>query len=112
MKDTWKSLLVIIVSALIYSLLQAFIPGRYHLVLKFIFMVMLLVIGYSLSNTRKRNNRWVGKVFISLLVVFIFGIKLNWFSIPEFNRLLSKVGLTGSFLNVLIIYCGWAFHQV
>ncbi len=112
MKDTWKSLIVIIVSAVLYSLLQNFIPGRHHLVLKFILMLMLLVIGYSLSGTRKRNNRWFGKVVIALIVVFIFGIQLNWFSIPEFTTLLNTVGLSGIFLDILLVYCGWAFHQV
>lgn len=112
MKDTWKSLVAIIVSAILYRVLENFIPGRHHLVLKFIFMVMLLVIGYFLSGHKKHNNRWLGKVIVALVIVFIFGIQLNWFSVPEFNTLLNTIGLTGTFLDILLIYCGWAFHQV
>lgn len=112
MKQHWKALLTIIVSAVLYRFLEEFIPGKYNMLLSFIYLVMLLFIGYSLSGKQKKNNRWVGKVIISLLVVFIFGIRLNLFVFDEFYRILKVVGLSGKFLDLLLIYCGWVFYQI
>ncbi len=112
MKNTWKALLVIVISALGYQFLQNFIPGRHHKVLKFIYLVLLLVIGFFLAPNTKRNNRWVGKVIISLVVIFIFAISLDWLSVHEVKSVLNTLGLTGGFLEILLVYCGWAFHQV
>lgn len=112
MKNTWKALLVILLGAFAYRFLESYIPGRHHLFLKFVYMVLLLIIGFFLSPNAKRNNRWVGKVIISLVIVFIFGIQLRWFVVKEFQDILNLIGLNGGFLDILIIYCGWAFHQV
>lgn len=112
MKNTWKALLVIILSALGYQFLQTFIPGRHHKILKFIYLVILLVIGFFLAPNKKKNNRWVGKVILSLVIIFIFAISLDLLAVTEIKTILNTLGLTGSFLEILLIYCGWAFHQV
>lgn len=112
MKDTWKALVAIIVGALAYQFIQNFIPGRHHLVLRFIYLTLLLLIGFMMAPNKKRNNRWVGKVIIALVVVFIFAIELQWLNIPEIKHILNTLGLSGGFLELLIVYCGWAFHQV
>lgn len=109
MKNTWTSLLVIIFSAFGYHLVSNFIGGR---LLTFIYMSLLLLIGFFMNPKRSKNNRWVGKVLISLLVVFIFGIKLELFVFDEFYQLLNTIGLSGSFLDILLVYCGWVFYQI
>ena len=112
MKNTWKALAAILVGAIFYRFIESVIPGRHHIFLKFIYMLMLLIIGFFLAPNAKRNNRWLGKVIISLVVVFIFGIQLKWFEVKEFKDILNLIGLNGGFLDLLIVYCGWAFHQV
>lgn len=112
MKNTWKSLLVIIASAFGYRLLERFLPGSFFLLLRFTYLVILLMIGFSMSPTHKKNNRWLGKVIVSLVIVFIFGLRMNWFVFTEFYDVLAVVGLHGSFLDILLIYCGWVFYQI
>ncbi|NLC64598.1 MAG: hypothetical protein GX753_02890 [Erysipelothrix sp.] len=109
MKNTWTALLAIIGSAIIYRFADHFIGGK---LLTFLYLVLLLVIGFFMSNTRGKNSRWLGKVVISLVVVFIFGIRLELFVFDEFYEILKTVGLYGSFLDLLLIYCGWVFYQV
>lgn len=112
MKNTWKALLTIIISAVAYSFLTKIVPAKYDIWLTFVRLVLCLVIGFSLSSHAKRNNRWVGKVVIAIVILFIFGIRLNVFVFDEFYNLLSLVGLTGFFLDILLVYCGWAFYLV
>ncbi|WP_159649047.1 hypothetical protein [Erysipelothrix aquatica] len=112
MKRHWTALLAIVASAIIYSLLLKFIPGTFTWFLTFIWMVMLLVIGHFMSPHSKANNRWLGKVIIAIIVVFIFGFQLNILQVPEFRQLLGTLGITGGFLDLLLLYCGWAFFQV
>ncbi|AMC92750.1 hypothetical protein AOC36_01730 [Erysipelothrix larvae] len=112
MKNYWSALLVIIASALVYHLLEKLIPGGFGWILTLVYCILLLVIGGFLLPGRKKNNRWFGKVVISLIVVFIMGIRLDIFGVYEFQRLLNLVGLNGVFLDLLLVYCGWAFYQV
>ena len=112
MKNTWKSLLVIILSAILYSFLDRIVPTNYASFIQFIYLVILVVIGFFLAPTHKKNNRWLGKVIVSLVIVFIFGIRMNWFVLTEFYDFLIMIGLYGSFLDIILIYCGWVFYQV
>ncbi|MEG0326915.1 MAG: hypothetical protein RR565_00730 [Erysipelothrix sp.] len=112
MKRYWSALLVIIVSALLYQLIGRFLPAKFSGFLDLLWMILLLVIGYYLAPHAKKNNRWLGKVVIAIFVVFIVAYRMNFFVIPEFTNLLNLLGLTGNFLDLLLIYCGWAFFQV
>lgn len=112
MKKTWSALLMLIVSALALHYLGRYLPNSMKFLVDFLYLVVLLVFGYFMSPTKKRNNRWVGKVLISLVVIFIFGARLNWFRFDEFLNILAMLGLTNRFLDLLLIYCGWVFFQV
>ncbi|AYV35305.1 hypothetical protein [Erysipelothrix rhusiopathiae] len=112
MKRTWSALLVILASAIIYKFLLSVLPSSLVGLATTVWMVLMLVIGYFLAPLQKKNNRWVGKVVLSFVIICIFGYRLNLLSIPEFTSLLNAVGITGTFLDILLIYCGWAFFQV
>ena len=112
MKNTWKALIVILLSALGYRFLGDLIPKQYDKLLVLIKMILLLGIGFSLSPNMKKNNRWVGKVIISLVVFFIIGLRMDLFTFIEFNKGLQFLGLHGVFLDVILIYCGWVFYQI
>lgn len=112
MKKYWTALAAIIASALIYQLLVRYIPSSWSGVLSIVWMVMLLLIGYFLSPHSKKNNRWLGKVIIAILVVVIVGYRMNAVEFAVITNTLNKVGLTGQFLDIILIYCGWAFFQV
>lgn len=112
MKRYWTALLAILVSALLYKLTLQFVPGSLKWLIIFIRLSLMVGIGYFLSPTSKRNNRWLGKVVISIIVVLIFGMQLDIINAYEFKDILNLVGLNGVFLDIVLIYCGWAFFQV
>ncbi|QIK69317.1 hypothetical protein G7062_02970 [Erysipelothrix sp. HDW6C] len=112
MKRHWTALFVVIAAGIIYNLMERFVPVGWGWLLTFTWMVILLVLGYFLSPNSKRNNRWLGKVILSIIIVLIFGYRLDLFAATEFRSMLSLVGLTGNFLDLILIYCGWAFFQV
>lgn len=112
MKRYWTALLAILVSALLYKLTLQFVPGNLKWLISFIRLSLMVGIGYFLSPTTKRNNRWLGKVVISIIVVLIFGMQLDIINTYEFKDILNLVGLNGVFLDIVLIYCGWAFFQV
>lgn len=112
MKRYWTVLLIIVLSAFTYKILDIYLPSSFSLILNIVWMSILLFLGYSFSPNQKRNNRWLGKVLISLLVIFIFTMRMNWINLPALNNLFAQIGLTGRFLDLLLIYSGWAFFQV
>lgn len=112
MKQYWKSLFTIILSSLIYGLAEKFVPGNFSWFVDLLWILVLLVIGNSFSIKSKKNNRWLGKTVLTVLILFITGLRLNWFVVPQFNNTLVFLGLTGTFLDIILIYCGWAFFQV
>lgn len=112
MKRYWTALLAILVSAILFKLTRQFVPGNLGWLVTFIRLSLMLGIGYFLSPTSKKNNRWLGKVILSIIIVLIFGIQLEVLAVNEFREVLYLVGLNGVFLDILLIYCGWAFFQV
>ena len=112
MKRHWTVLLTIVVSAFVYKILEIYMPARFNVILTIVWMGILIFLGYGFSPTQKSNNRWLGKVLISLLVIFIFTLRMNWINLPALNNVFNQVGLTGKFLDLLLIYSGWAFFQV
>lgn len=112
MKRYWMVLLLIILSAFVYKILDIYLPSSFGLILDIVWMGILIFLGYSFSPNQKRNNRWLGKVLISLLVIFIFTMRMGWINLPALNNLFAQIGLTGRFLDLLLIYSGWAFFQV
>lgn len=112
MKRTWSALLVILASAIINKFLTSVLPSSMMWFSTFVWMVLMLIIGYFLGPNQKKNNRWVGKVVLSLLIIFIFGYRLSLLTIPELASLFSMLGIHGAFLDIVLIYCGWAFFQV
>ncbi|HEY4538359.1 MAG TPA: hypothetical protein VIG45_07935 [Erysipelothrix sp.] len=112
MKQYWKSLFTIIISSLLYGVVERFLPGFLTWFLEILWIAILLFIGHSFSIKSKRNNRWFGKTIITIVVLFIAGLRMGWFIMPQFNQALSFLGLTGTFLDIILIFCGWAFFQV
>lgn len=112
MKRYWTALLTIIISAFVYKILAIYLPSRFGIILTIVWMAILLFLGYTLSPSRSKNSRWLGKVLISLLVIFIFTLRMNWINLPGLNQLFAQIGLTGKFLDLLLIFSGWAFFEV
>ena len=112
MKNYWKSLLFLIVSALVYRFVVSFLPSSFNWVATLLWIAILWGFGYLLSPSHKKNSRWIGKVLISLIMVFLVGLRLDLFVIQEFNEMMQFLGLTRAFQDLLIVYCAWVFFQV
>lgn len=112
MKRYWVVLFVLALSAIVYQIFNRFLPGGFSNLLSILWMAILVYFGHSMSPKRTASSRWLGKVIIALLVIVIVAYKMNWLVLPSVNRVLNTIGLTGSFLDLLLIYCGWAFFQV
>ncbi len=112
MKDTWKALIYLIISALIYKFVGPVFKGSFEWFSIILWVLVLWGFGYLLSPSRKKNSRWLGKVVIALFMVFLVGIRLDIFVIQELNTIMVNIGLTRSFQDLLIVYCAWVFFQV
>lgn len=112
MKQTWRALIYIVLVALVYKFLMPLISNDFTWIHTLVWVGVLWSLGYLLAPYSKRNSRWVGKVLVALIMVFLVGIRLDLFVIQEFNNVLNWIGLTRPFQDLLIIYCGWVFFQV
>lgn len=112
MKKYWTALLSLIASAIIYHFAVSFLPSSFGWIIRLLWLVIMIMFGYFLSPHNRKSNRWFGKVVIAIVIVFIVAYQLDIIAATEFRRLLSYVGLTDRFLDLLLIYCGWAFFQV
>lgn len=111
MKDYWKALLFIILSSFLYQVLYEYVPQLSWLFV-LLWIAILLVFGYLLSPNKKRSNRWLGKVIISIFVIFTIGFRLNLFAVVGIDRWVIFKGIGSSFLDLLLVYSGWSFYQL
>lgn len=113
MKDTWKALLYLIASAVLFGITTP-VLNKYGFgwFVTLLWVFVLWGFGYLLSPMRKRNSRWLGKVIVSLIMVFLVGLRLDLFVIQELNSIMNTLGMTRAFQDLLIIYCAWVFFQV
>lgn len=112
MKNTWKALLYLIVSALIYKFIGPIFKGNLAWLGVILWIFVLWGFGYLLSPMQKSSPRWLGKVIIALVMVFLVGLRLDIFVIQELNTIMNTLGLTRAFQDLLIVYCAWVFFQV
>ncbi len=112
MKPVYRALIQLFITAFLWSLTHRFIPENWLFLKELIWISLLLGIGYTLSPKAKKNNRWVGKTVLSILLLMIIGIRFSYLSFPRFESFLSFWGLEGFFLDLFLIYIGWAFFQV
>ena len=112
MKSTYRALLQLLLTAFIWSLTHRFMPDNWLVVKELIWVILLVGMGYAFAPSSKKNNRWVGKTVLSILLLMILGIRFSYLSFPKFEAFLSFWGLEGFFLDLFLIYIGWAFFQV
>lgn len=112
MKRYWTVLFTIIISAFLLQIMTRFTPKGLKFLLDLLWFTILILVGYSMAPSTKKNNRWLGKVVLSLLIIFIVAYRMNWIIFPQLSNLLNSIGLGAGFLDLLLVYCGWAFFQV
>lgn len=111
MKDYWKALVFLILASFFYQLLGDFIPNLTWL-FELLWILILLFFGFLMSPNKKRNSRWLGKVLISIFVIFTIGLRLHLFSIVGLDQWIIFRGVGYSFQDLLLVFSGWAFYQV
>lgn len=113
MKHTWKALLYLIASAILFGFVVPSLNSfGLHWLVTLLWVFVLWGFGYLLSPPKRSNSRWLGKVIIALVMVFLVGLRLDIFVIKELNNIMVRLGMTRSFQDLLIVYCAWVFFQV
>lgn len=112
MKQYWKALLGLIAMALIYHFIGQYMPASFAWFMTLLWCTILILFGYLMAPGKRRNNRWLGKTILTILILFIVLYKLDFAGTNTLVNLLSLVGLSHEFLNLLLIFSGWAFFQV
>lgn len=111
MKNYWKAFVYLFVAAFVYQMLFEFFPGfTWFFTLLWIFI--LLGFGFLMSPNQKRNSRWLGKVLISIFVIFTIGFRLKLFAIVGLDSWFIFKGIGSSFQDLFLVFSGWAFYQV
>ena len=75
MKSTYRALLQLLLTAFIWSLTHRFMPDNWLIVKELIWVILLVGMGYAFAPSSKKNNRWVGKTVLSILLLMILGIR-------------------------------------
>lgn len=103
----------VIGSALVYWLI-GYLFGAfafYTLLIQIVMIAILFGFGVTLSTHKRNHKTWIKKLLIAFVVIFILLMRINVIQSSGFYELLANLRLTESFINLLIIYCGWSFFS-
>ncbi len=78
----------------------------------FCYMILLFALGISFNYYKKaKNQRWLRKVIISLLLVLLFLYKENFIYINFISISFNALGINNFIINLLYIYLGYIFFD-
>lgn len=112
MKSYWKVFIGFIVAALLYKYLGVWLPQLGSTFYTLLWCVILIGLGLLMAPTRKKNNRWLGKTILAVLMMIVIIYKIQLVDVSGFTNILNMIGLSNGFLDILLVVCGWAFFQV
>lgn len=71
----------------------------------------LFTFGTFLGQKKKRNQGWVRKFIVAVVMFFIVTKRLGWIDFDTVWNILFDLGVDTTILNALIVYCGWTFFD-
>ncbi len=103
----------IVGSALAYWLTGYLLSGFsiYTPLIEIIWVAILFGFGMTLSMHKRNHRTWVKKLVIALVVLLIIFTRINLIPATGIHTLLSQFKITTSFIDLILIYCGWSFFQ-
>ncbi|MFI3284685.1 MAG: hypothetical protein R3Y57_06345 [Erysipelotrichaceae bacterium] len=74
---------------------------------------LLFSLGLSLNTYKKtRGQQWLGKVLVSMLLIFFIFYQLNWLVVVDgLSDFFAFIGLTNFIIYLVYIFCGWIFFS-
>lgn len=109
--NTLKPLLVLLVSYLLFLVSDWLFYGQpYTMMVQLITIGMFFSLGLMLHSSKRKNQDWIKKVLISLILILIVFDRLNviqiqWLSISQFMNAYPLI------VNALLVYLGWLFFE-
>ena len=72
---------------------------------------LLFYFGICLSPSRKRSQKWVGKVIISFIFALFLVYEIGYLPFYEINAFLRFLGIRGYIIYLIYILCGRYFFD-
>ena len=106
-------LLIILIISLGLNLLRNILQDAFFNPLFIILNASLLfAFGMHLNiYKRSKNQAWFKKLVISFFLIFFLVWQLDYIMIPELKGIFNMLGINGSIISLVYIYCGWAFFD-
>jgi hypothetical protein len=104
---------ILIVTGLLVRLEQIFLSGTVETTICSVTMILgAFAFGISLNRQRRRRNEsWLKKIVISFLLVYFLLMDLGIVLLPSIMEFFQMIGISGSLLNLLIVYLGYCFFD-
>ncbi|MCD8574099.1 MAG: hypothetical protein LRY28_01060 [Erysipelotrichaceae bacterium] len=106
-----KPLIILLLTYVLYQISDWLFNGQpYTMMVSLVTIAMFFSLGLMLHGGKRKNQDWVKKVLISLLIILIafdrLGvISITWLSISVFMNAYP------SLINGFIVYLGWLFFE-
>lgn len=72
---------------------------------------LLFYLGICLKQSRKRSQKWVGKVIISFIFAIFLVYETGFLPVYEINAFLSFLGIRGYIIYLIYVLCGSYFFD-
>ncbi len=108
---TIKPLIVLILSYVMYQISDwLFNAQPYTMLVAIITLTMYFSLGLALHTNKRKNQDWIKKVLISLLLIIIVFDRLGIVQIQvlSISRLINDYP---SIINAFVVYLGWLFFE-
>ncbi|MBS3990698.1 MAG: hypothetical protein KGZ51_01380 [Erysipelothrix sp.] len=108
---TIKPLIVLILSYVLYQVSDWLFNGQpYTMLVAIITLAMFFSLGLVLHTNKRKNQDWIKKVLISLMLIVIAFDRLGIVQIQvlSLSRLINDYP---SIINGFVVYLGWLFFE-
>jgi hypothetical protein len=108
---TIKPLIVLILSYVLYQVSDWLFNGQpYTMLVAIITLAMFFSLGLVLHTNKRKNQDWIKKVLISLLLIVIAFDRLGIVQIQvlSLSRIINDYP---SIVNGFVVYLGWLFFE-
>lgn len=108
---TLKPLTVLLLTYILFQISNVLLNGQVHtMVLTIITLFMYFSLGLVLHSNKRKNQDWIKKVLISLLLIMVAFDRLGLIQI-QFLSLSRLINEYPSIINAFIVYLGWLFFE-
>lgn len=108
---TIKPLIVLVIGYVLYQVSDWLFNGQpYTMLIAIITLAMYFALGLVLHTNKRKNQDWIKKVLISLLLIIIVFDRLGIIQIQvlSISRLINDYP---AIINGFVVYLGWLFFE-